>query len=172
MNRCLRCVIGRLGGGEIPADRESPRYQKRYSKKRSSRFFVWLSAVNGRFRNSTNGVIASMRRASSPNNSGDVASFGSIHTIAGEIVLAAVAVRLTLAALAPAGGDLALRRPRRRGWLAATAAVMLTAALAAAVSGLWAESGEGAARLHAGLSDLALAAAGGHMSLMLLLFAA
>jgi len=103
---------------------------------------------------------------------GDVATFGRLHSLAGMAVLVAIAGRLGAAALAPADGDLALRRPRRRRWLGLAAGLVLVAALAAAASGLTAEAGAAASAWHARLSDFALAVAGGHMSLMLLLFAA
>jgi len=74
--------------------------------------------------------------------------------------------------LAPAGGDLALRRTRRRKGLGWVAALVLTVVFAAAISGLPADAGEAARALHSRLSDFALALVGGHMSLMLLLFAA
>ena len=98
--------------------------------------------------------------------------FGQLHVVAGALVLAALALRLGVAVMAPAGGDLALRRTRRRKWLGWAAALVLMVVFAAAISGLPADAGEAAQALHSRLSDLALALVSGHIGLMLLLFAA
>jgi len=102
---------------------------------------------------------------------GDVGSFGTLHFAAGYVVLAALTFRLGAEFLVPAAAPLSLRRQRRRRWLGPLAASMLVVALAAAASGLpfW---GALAEKLHPLLSDLAIALAGGHMMLMLVLFAA
>jgi len=98
--------------------------------------------------------------------------FGRLHAIAGWCVLAALLLRLGVALAVPTGSDLALWRARRRPWLGWLAALVLSLVLAAGISGLPAEAGEAARELHSRLSDLAMAMVGGHMSLMLLLFAA